>query len=184
MKNPKLQETVLLLATAALLLLPLTLLGYYIVHKHHWAQERLAELEPRYSRLLGLQEHKAELEAALERARALRSQYIFPPEQDATQAGNAAQQKVRDIFTAAGLQILSIQVLAPKTEKGFERIPLSVRAEGEILALQTALAVLSSQTPIIVVNDLDVHLTNAGATPTAPPRLSANFSLSVLRGAS
>lgn len=183
MNNLKSRDSVVLTITVIVLLLPLALLGYYMVQKHQWAQERLAELEPRYSRLLGLEAQGAELVDMLARAQAARVKYVYPASQDATQAGNAAQQQVRDIFSSAGLQVISSQVLPPKAEKGFDRIPLAVRTEGEWLAVQSALAVLSSQVPIIVIDELDLQV-QGGLGSTAgkqAPRLAAQFSLSVLR---
>ncbi len=182
--NPlKSRDTMVLATTVMVLLLPLALLGYYMADKHQWAQSQLAELEPRYARLLGLEAQGAEMAELLGRAQAARAKYVYPASQDATQAGNAAQQRVRDIFSSAGLQVISSQVLPPKEEKGFDRIPLAVRTEGEWLAVQSALAVLSSQVPIIVINELDLQVQGGlGNTAGAQaPRLAAQFSLSVLR---
>ncbi len=179
MKNLKLRENLVLAGTVVALLLPLALLGGYIAQKHQWAQARLAELEPRYARLQGLEQQRADLEATLARAQAARAQYVYPAGQDATQAGNEAQQRVRDIFSGAGLQVISSQVLPPKAEKGFDRIPLTVRTEGELLALQSALAVLSSQAPVIVIDELEVQVRSN--PPNAEPHLAAQFNLSVLR---
>lgn len=183
MKSLKSRESLVLLITVLALLLPLALVGYYMLQKHQWAQARLAELEPRYSRLLGLEAQRADLSDALSRAHSARARYVYPAEQDATQAGNAAQQRVRDIFSSAGLLVLSSQVLPPKVEKGFDRIPLTVRTEGELLALQSALAVLSSQVPIIVINELEVQVQGGlgGIKEKPEPHLAAQFSLSVLR---
>ena len=103
MNNLKLRENLVLVVTVIVLLLPLVLLGGYIAHKYQWAQTRLAELEPRYARMQGLEQQRADLEAVLARAQAARVQYVYPAGQDATQAGNAAQQRVRDIFSGAGL---------------------------------------------------------------------------------
>ena len=140
MTSLKLRHNLVLAGTAVVLLLPLALLGGYVMQKHQWAEQRMAELEPRYARLLGLEAQKADIDAALLQTLALLSQYVYPAAQDAAQTGNAAQQRVRDIFSSAGLQILSSQVLPAKKEKGFDRIPLSVRAEGDMLAVQSALA--------------------------------------------
>ena len=169
--------------TLAVLLLPVAWGGYFVFQKHQWAQARLAELEPRYSRLLGLEAQSADLSGALTRAQAARVRYIYPATQDATIAGNAAQQRIRDIFSSAGLQVISSQVLAPKEEKGFDRIPLAVRAEGDLLALQSALSVLSSQAPIIVMDELDVQVQGGlgNVNPKLAQRLSAQFSVSILR---
>ena len=74
--------------------------------------------------------------------------------------------------------------MPPKPEKGFERIPLSFRAEGELLALESALAVLSTQIPLILIQDMEVQ--PIGGLQTLPagvsPRLAVQFSFSVLRG--
>ena len=183
MTHLKTRHNLLRAGTVLVLLLPLALLGTYIAQKHQWAEERLAELEPRHARLLGLQAQKADIDTALLQANALRAQYVYPADQDAAQTGNAAQQRVRDIFSSAGLQILSSQALPAKLEKGFDRIPLLVRAEGSMLAIQSALAVLNSQSPLIVMDDLDIQLQgnlfNADGKTT--PRLGASFSFSVLR---
>ena len=183
MTRLKTRQTLVLAGTILVLLLPLALLGSYVAQKHQWAEQRLAELEPRYARLLGLEEQKAGIEAALLQAQALRSQYIYPATQDAAQTGNAAQQRVRDIFSSAGLQILSSQALPAKAEKGFDRIPLSVRTEGDMLAVQSALAVLTSQSPAILIDDLDIQLQGnlSNSDSKTAPRLGAHFSLSVLR---
>ena len=179
--NPlKSRDSVVLTITVIVLLLPLALLGYYMAQKHQWAQDRLAELEPRYSRLLGLEAQGAELVDVLARAQAARVKYVYPASQDATQAGNAAQQKVRDIFSSAGLQVISSQVLPPKAEKGFDRIPLTVRTEGELLALQTALVGLTGQSPAILVDGVAVQTIGA-VKADKPQRLGVQFNLSVLR---
>lgn len=162
---------------------PLVVGGWYVVNKHIWARERMAQIEPRYARLLGLETQRGELQSALQRAASLRAQYIYPMSQDEAQSGNLAQQKVRDIFTIAGLQILSSQVLPAKEEKGFDRIPVLVRAEGEILALHSALAVLGNQQPVILLNELDVQVQGglANLNLKFAPRLAVQFNLSVLR---
>lgn len=179
----KSRDSVVLAITVMVFLLPLALLSYYMVQKHQLVQSRLAELEPRYSRLLGLEAQGTEMADVLARAQAARVKYVYPASQDVNQAGNAAQQRVRDIFSSAGLQVISSQVLPPKVEKGFDRIPLAVRTEGEWLAVQSALAVLSSQVPIIVIDELDLQVQGGLGSTAAKqaPRIAAQFSLSVLR---
>jgi len=184
MQRTNLRQGAILIGSILICLLPFAVAGAYIYHKHQWAQARLDELEPRYARLAGLEAQQADVRLALERANAMRVQYIYPATADANQTGNMAQQRVRDILSAAGLQVVSSQVLPAKEEKGFDRIPLSVRAEGEWLAVQSALAVLGSQTPIILMGELEIQLpgglSNVINTKVAP-RLAATFNLSVLR---
>ena len=174
------REKIALAITLLVVVLPLMLAGMYVFQKHRWAQDRMAELEPRYARLLGIEANQAELLKTAAQARTLLTQYAYPPSQDVSQAGNDAQQRIRNIFSAAGLDIVSSQVLAPKAEKAFDRIPLSVRAEGQLLALQSALVGLSSQSPAILIEGLNVQTVGA-VRADKPQRLGVQFSLSVLR---
>lgn len=151
----------------------------YVASKHAAWSSRIEGIEPRYARLLGLEAAKPKLEAADAAARASLSKYMYSPEQDATQAGNDAQQKIRAIFSQAKLDISSSQVLASKTEGDIERIPLSVRAEGDLPALQTALAGLASQTPAILIDRVTIQGTSFARSDAV--RLGAQFSFSVLR---
>lgn len=180
MKRFLTREKAALCITLLVLLLPLILAGLYVAQKHRWAQDRLAELEPRYARRLGMEVHRDELEKAMTQARSLLTQYAYPASQDVSQAGNDAQQRIRNIFSAAGLEIVSSQVLAPKSEKTFDRIPLSVRTEGQLLALQSALVGLSSQSPAILIEGFNVQTIGA-VKADKPQRLGVQFSLSVLR---
>lgn len=179
MKNLIRRETVVLLMTLIALALPLLAGSMYLYQKHQWAQNRLNEFEPRHARLLGLEGSRENLAQANARAQGLITQYAYPSEQDANQAGNDAQQRIRSLLVASGMDISSSQVLAAKEEKGFERIPLSVRAEGEMVALQTALAGLTEQVPAILVDAVVVQ--GQGAPVKGVQRLSVQLSLMVLR---
>lgn len=181
--KPTHKQWLILLGTWLLVLLPLIGTGLYIAQKHWWAQARLNELEPRYSRLRGLDLQRDEIDDALTQMNKIRSDYVYPANLDAVQTGNAVQQKVRDLLTAAGLTVVSSQVLAAKEEGDFDRIPLSVRAEGNLLAVNSALAVLKDQFPVILLGDVEVQ--NQGTLQAVneklPPRLTLQLAVSVLR---
>lgn len=183
MRSYRSAELFTLVVAALMLLAPLAGGAVYVFQKHQWAQARLEELVPRYSRLTGLHAQRAEISEVLAQARAVRTKYVYPADQDSAQAGNAAQQKVRDVLTNAGLQISSSQVLPLKAGKGFDRLPISVRAEGEWLAVQSALAVISVQTPILVVDEFEVQVVGGlgNVNPKVQPRLAVQFSFSALK---
>ena len=180
MKHFLVREKAALIVTLLILVLPVTLAGWYVVQKHRWAQDRLQELEPRYARMLGMEVHADDLEKARSQARSVLAQYTYPASRDVSQAGNDAQQRIRNTFSAAGLEIVSSQVLPAKSEKSFDRIPLSVRAEGELLAVQTALVGLSGQSPAILVDGFNIQTIGA-VKADKPQRLGVQFNLSVLR---
>ncbi|MEG0922392.1 MAG: type II secretion system protein GspM [Comamonas sp.] len=181
--RPSHKELLILLLTFLVILLPLMGLGVYVVKKHAWAQSRLTELEPRYARLRGLDLQRDEIDQALDRALKMRGEYVYPLAQDVAQTGNAVQQKVRDLLTTAGLTVVSSQVLPAKEEKGFDRIPLSVRAEGDLLAVDSALSVLNEQLPVLLLSDVEVR--NQGTlqvmSEKVAPRLTLQLTLTALR---
>ena len=165
------------------LLLPLALAAGYLFSKYQWAESAVAELEPRYARLLGLQSSQPELTRAIAQSAALVSRHVYPASQDVSQAGNDAQQRIRTIATRAGLSIMSSQVLPPKAEKQFDRVPLTVRLEGELPALQAALVVLAGESPAINVESFSVQTIGA-VRPEVAQRLNIQFNLFILRAKS
>lgn len=166
-------------ATALLALLPLFVGGSYVWSKHQWAQAELERITPRYARLAGLQQQSAKLDERLAATQQQLARYVYSAEIDATQAGNDAQQRVRSVLSAAGLSVVSSQVLPSKTEQGFERISLTVRAEGELLHLQSALAVLPGLTPVVLIDALNVQVIGVQRADR-PQRLAVQLNLSVL----
>ena len=183
MKRLLTRQSLVLALILLLLSLPLVLLGGYLYSKHQWAESALAELEPRYARLLGLQASQSELGQALDRSAALLARQLYPASQDVSQAGNDAQQRIRNIATKAGLSIMSSQVLPPKLGKQFDRVPLTVRLEGELPALQAALVVLAAEAPAINFEAVSVQTIGA-VKPEVPQRLNIQFNLFILRAKS
>ena len=68
----------------------------------------------------------------------------------------ALLQKVRDLATARGLRVASSQSAAPRDEKGFDRIGLSLRVEGDWEQLVALLRELAQQRPAIFTNTLQL----------------------------
>jgi len=180
MKTPASRRSLATGLLVGLLLLPVFGAAAYLLHKHQWATERLAELEPRYARLLGLEASQAELAQAQRTAQAHLARFAYPSTRDVSQTGAEAQQRVRNIATIAGLTIVSSQVMPAKTEGQFDRIPLVVRLEGELGSLQAVLVVLASEAPIIHFDGMSIQTIGA-VRPEVPQRLNIEFKLFVLR---
>lgn len=180
MKRNARRDLSVVLVTLALVLTPLGLLGAYLYSKYEWATQRIAEVEPRHARLSGLIAHKDSLALAQAQAVDRLAQYLHPAGQDANQVGNDVQQRIRSVLSTAGLSIVSTQVLAAKEEKNFERIPLVVRAEGDMMAVQLALAALDEQKPAILTEGFVLQA--AAAPVKGVQRLAVQLNLVILRG--
>lgn len=170
-------------ALLALLSLPLAGAGIYVWHKHRWAQDRLAELEPRHARLLGLLQRQTDFAAGLQTVEQYLAANVYPAEQSASQAGNDAQQRIRDLFSESGLNVVSVQVQAVREEGAFDRVPIALRAEGDLPALHRALARLQAQSPTVTTESVSVQTVGA-VRPGTQPKLAAQFSFFVLRARS
>lgn len=171
------------LTAIGLLLVLLMLAGgaaFYVYQRHTAVDEQLTHLEPRYARLLGLQGSAATLDNLTDEAQKTLAKYVYPAGKEKTQAGTDAQQAIRETFTKAGLEIISSQTLPPKPGKFFERIPLTVRVEGDIIKLQAALVVLASLTPVVLVDSFTVQTVGLVRADTAQ-RLTSQFEFTVLR---
>lgn len=164
----------------AALLAPLVAIGLFGFQKHQWATQRLAELEPRFARLVGLEASLPELQQAQGAAQAHLARFTYPTTRDVAQTGNEAHQRVRNVANVAGLTIVSSQVLPPKAEGQFDRIPLVMRLEGELGSLQAVLVVLANEAPIIHVEALSMKTIGA-VKAEVPQRLDIQLNLFVLR---
>lgn len=175
----------LLLASGGLLLaLPLVLAGIHLADWHQRAQADVEQLEARHARLRGIVQQRGQIDAALQAVEAARSAYVYPASQDSAQTGNLVQQRMRELLTRAGLQVRSSQVLPPTQEQGFDRIGLLLGLDGDLASLHSALAVLAAQSPVVMVDGLDIRVQGAlnSQRPTEPVRLTVGLRLSVLRG--
>lgn len=178
------RDRLLLVVGVLLLLLPFAVAGVYVADWHQRAQADLAQLEARHARLRGILEQRSEIDAALQALQATRSAYVYSANEDPAQTGNLVQQRMRDLLSRAGMQVRSSQVLPATQDRGFDRIGLSLGLDGDLASLQSALAVLAVQSPVVIVDDLDIRVQGGlnNQRPTEPARLTVRLRLSVLRG--
>lgn len=168
------------LLVLAVLLAGLGWAGWLVWSKHQYAVERLADIEPRHARLTGILQREAEFTAEVAEVQQRLNELVYAPTMESQAAGTDAQQRVRQLFTSAGLNLVSSQMLEPKVEGAFDRIPMTVRLDGDLVALQAALNGLDTLRPVIWIDNMSVQ-TGAMARDQAP-RLNIAFNLSVLRG--
>lgn len=183
-KSPQLLWQALMLSLPLLLLLGM---GLWVYDKHQWALQELATVEPRYARMLGMREQQGEIDQALQRLQALRAQYIYPGAEAGAQAGAAVQQKLRSIMGVAGLSVTSsqVQVRPAEEEKSpYERIVISITAEGEMANVYTALQGLYDIRPTIWVDELSINRNgnlDSGAGVQVAPVMNLQLMVSILK---
>lgn len=166
-----------------LALLPLAWGGAQVADWHRATRIGLEQLDARHARLRGLVAQRAEIAAALQDAQAARTALVHPADTDPVQTGNLVQQRLRELLAQAGLQVRSSQVLAATEDQGLDRIGLSLGLDGDTASLQRALVLLEAQSPVVLVDELDVRVQGAldAQRATQAPRLAMRLRLSVLR---
>ncbi len=163
-----------------IMLVPLAAAGVFVWTMHQQYQAGLAELDPRYARLLGLVNHRADLQALGQKVDGAITQLTYPASQDVAKAGNDAQQRIRSLFADSHLDVISIQVLPAKEEGQFNRITITLRVEGNLTGMQTALDKLTGLTPAVLLDSMALQTIGA-VRPASIQRLGGQFSFSVFR---
>lgn len=150
---------------------------------HARSRERIESVEPRFARLVGLGNDTARVKELTVQAQRAIERHAYPVTRDVSQAGNDAQQRVRDLFSKAGLEVVSIQVLPVRGgDKSFDRIPITLRADGELSAVQASLAALPSLAPSVFVEGFSIQ--GASMSESAPARVVLELQLHTLRARS
>ena len=144
------------------------------------AEQRIAAIEPRYARVLGLHQAADQLQEARALQRAAAERLAYPSSLALSQVGNELQQAVRTVVEVAGMSVSSSQVRPPVAEQGFERVSVSLRLYGTLSGLQAALAALQASQPRLIVERLSIHANNS-ADPTVSPRLNCRLTVAALR---
>ncbi len=159
--------------------------------------DEIAVLEPKTSRLLGITESADALAVAADTASGKLQELTYPTDRDAAATAAAMQQDIRELLTGVGLSISGSQILPQLQSPEFDRLRLDITAEGNIEALEGALASLEAMRPLVFVESLKLtpersRNQNRGrvrgrerlpedAVTEDPRRLTARFQLFSLR---
>ncbi|MDR1969206.1 MAG: type II secretion system protein M [Burkholderiaceae bacterium] len=180
MKPLRRPEHLWLLAGAVVLLALLAWAAVVVVSVHRAAAGNIEQIAPRYARVAGLLQDNQRLVQVDQAIKTNLSQYVYPAANEAGQAGNQALQRVRDLASARGLRVTSSQVAAPREEKGFDRIGLSLRVEGNWAQMQSLLAELPRLRPAIYSQTIAMGA-QGGGVPGRKLEVGTQFELYVLK---
>jgi len=183
------RSTVVVGVSAALVLLALAFAMLYFWSLRQDFVRQIAGIEPRTARLLGIQESAAELAAANAAARGSLRDIAYPAGRDSASVAATLQQEVREVLAGAGMSVTGSQILATRRDEGYDRLALSVMAEGNIDAFDAALRALELMRPLVFVESLRAQPTrsrrgrNAAPLPPEedPRRLNVRLQLFALR---
>ena len=182
MKLARLQrpETLWLAAAGGVLLLCLLWASWTVVAKYRQAAAQLAEIAPRHARVAGMLQNKELFAQSQSALQASLAEFVYPAADDASQTGNAALQRVRELASARGLRVTSSQTAAPREDNGFDRIGLSLRVEGDWPDLVALLRELPRQRPALYTTTVQLGVQGFSAQGT-PQTMFGNLELYALK---
>jgi general secretion pathway protein M len=93
-----------------LFLLPFAGVGVFVWQKHLKAESLIADIEPRYARLQGIQAKQEDFVVATKLAQGLVNAFVYPVAMEPTQALNESQQKVKAALTESGFTVEGVTV--------------------------------------------------------------------------
>ncbi|MAT91726.1 MAG: hypothetical protein CME59_03925 [Halioglobus sp.] len=192
MKLPRKADRSTVVVGVSLTLLALVFL-YIVLLFWSMRQDFASEIDavaPRTARLLGMLESYQSLQAASGAAGEMLRDVAYPAGRDSASVAAALQQDVRALMRDAGLTVTGSQILATRQAEGYERLTLDISVEGNIDALDSALAELEGMRPLIFVESLKVKPERMRSSRSRreepveegdPRRLAARFNLFALR---
>lgn len=150
------------LAALILLLIMATGVVYFLVDqglvaRYNFYQDRLAQQQTRLEqleRMAASREPIQQLITSINQDRNAVVQYL--PQATPSVAGAELQQRVKAVVEAAGGTLRSTQALPPTEEGSIIKVTVSANLVGDTEILQKILYELEAQTPVLLVDNVDV----------------------------
>ena len=185
------RATIVVGTSMGLVLLALLWALFYFWSLRQDFAQQIDAIEPRTSRLLGIMQSAEQLSNASSEARGALRDLVLPAGRDSANVAASLQQDVREVMTDAGLSISGSQILPTRRAEGYDRLILDIRAEGNVDALNEALAELELLRPMVFIESVKIKPTRTRASRRRqqqqqqvvgdPRKLSAQFKLFALR---
>ena len=139
----------------------ITILFFYLFIDLAWTKyqddkKRMEQLEPRISRLLGVEKSYELLQKANQDIEVQLTQVAYPVVEDTAVTGAEMQRAIRDIMNKAGMSVSGSQILPMKAEEGYDAIHLEINVKGTVEGLEEVLIGLRELRPNVIIETLNI----------------------------
>lgn len=113
-------------------------------------------LEPKISRLMGVEQSQELLEQAGKKIELQLAAIAYPVVKDVETTGATMQRKVREVMTQAGMTVSGSKILPIRKKDGYDEIALDLTATGSMDAFANILKDLKGMAPIVIVENINI----------------------------
>lgn len=175
--------------SAALLVIVMPLILVIIVtlsvslQRWHLYSERIEDTLPLIARLEGLTKQQDTIAEHRVRTFQIVAASTYGPEQDSQHIVGQLQALARDRVVAAGMSLSGTRQHPPYEDAPFERISVTIEAEGHLPQLTELLGLLRREEPLVIIDQVRIMpgLRGARAEQAGHQRLGFSARISVLR---
>jgi len=114
------------------------------------------QLEPRISRLLGVEQSADILVQADEKISAQLAVLAYPAVKDVETTGAAMQRTLREAMKEAGMTVSGSQILPIKVRDGYDKITLDITATGSMESFAATLKSVAEMTPLVMIETINI----------------------------
>lgn len=144
-------------------------------------QSDIDHLTPRIARLQGITGYEGQLRDSAAQGSKEVVKRVYPASGDRATVSAQLQTNARHIFSEAGLTVSNSQVLPLREQENFDYISIRLTVEGDLSALDTALAEIADFRPLLLVESLDMRPLRSGRKVKGAQVVSATLQLLSLR---
>jgi len=168
------------------LLLATIIILFYMLANIAWEKyqdygDRVDQLEPRISRLQGVEQSYELLQTANERVQSQLIALTYPAVKDTAMTGASMQRNIREKMEQAGMAISGSQILPVKVDNGYDKISVDVTAAGTLDSLQDVLINLKELRPSVIVESINIKPVRVRRKGVTNQKVTVRFRLLSLR---
>lgn len=164
-----------------IILILLYFMSSFAWEKYYEYGGRSAQLEPRISRLLGVEQSYDLLQKANKRVKTQLTELAYPAARDAAVTSASMQRTVREIVEQAGMSVRGSQILPIKERDGYDRILVDITTSGTLESLEDVLISLREVRPGVSIESINIRPVRVRRKGGQDQKLTVRFKLLSLR---
>jgi len=140
-------------------------------------QTEIDRIEPRIARLSGLLQSEEQLKRSSAQVDSQIAGLVYPVSSDRASVAADLQKNIRELIAATGLTVSNSRILPAVQTDAFDSIGLSLTVNGDLAALDDALAEIAAYSPVVLVDSFEVRPNRAARRSTQAEKQTVTASL-------